>query len=148
MKFFFFPLLSRAWYKCICRPFPDSKPGSAVAAPIDFTTICPPTTQLPPNPPVKAAIVIGLNKESGPPNARGRGGGGEIMFQSARSVRLSSVFHPLSNGAKICLAPLFISDLTPQPRQAMREWKFGFKSDNLPPIHIGNGTFVDKNFMC
>lgn len=45
------------------------------------------------------------------------------MFQSARRVRLSLYRYPLSNGAKICLAPLFISDLAPQPR--LKQWRMG-----------------------
>lgn len=35
---------------CICRPFPDPKPGSAVAAPIDFKTISPMTSNCPSTP--------------------------------------------------------------------------------------------------
>ncbi|CAP92253.1 hypothetical protein PCH_Pc13g11840 [Penicillium rubens Wisconsin 54-1255] len=104
----------------ICRQYPDSKPGSAAAAPIDFMTISPQDPS--PQTHVKAAIVIGSNKETGPPNARG-----EIMSHSARSVRLPwrclSPPAKWPNGAKKCLAPLFISDLTPQPRQAMGKIK-------------------------
>lgn len=69
------------------------------------------------------------------------------MFQSARSVRLS-----FSTPCQMALRYVSRHYLYPiWLRSQDKQWrmKFGFKSDNLPPIHIENGTFwIVKNFMC
>jgi hypothetical protein len=83
-------------------------------------------TQLPPNS-VKDLIVIGLNKETGPPNARGK-----IMFHRKKKKKFVCLSTFIPCQMALCLAPLFISDPTPQPRQAMESAKYGFKFDNLP----------------